>query len=333
MLRNPSAGTRHYDFGTATVTHADLMLAALLLEIVCGWPDWLYRRVRHPVVWLGALITRLEHHLNRQPQAAWPSRLAGVFVVVFCVGLAVGMGSIISMLLPNTIWGYAVEALVAASLLASRSLHAHVKRVLTPLMQGDLLSARASLAMLVSRDVTQLDEPGVCRGALESLAENTSDGIVAPLFWGCLFGLPGIAGYKAVNTLDSMLGYRSDRYLYFGWFAARLDDVLNWLPARLTAVLYTLCRHGRRALDVVRRDAGKHRSPNAGWPEAALAGVLNVRLSGPRCYAGRVHEEAWVNASGLNPDRNSLHLGLKVYQRVVLMIIVSLTGATIWQLN
>ena len=166
--------------------------------------------------------------------------------------------------------------------------------------------ARQAVAMIVGRDVSAAEPPAISRAALESLAENTSDGVVAPLFWGLLLGLPGIAAYKAVNTLDSMIGYRTPRHAAFGWAAARLDDAVNWVPARLTGALFAALSGRAAAWQVMRRDARLHRSPNAGWPEAAMAGALGVRLSGPRVYADRVADEPWVNETGAEPEAREI---------------------------
>jgi adenosylcobinamide-phosphate synthase len=175
--------------------------------------------------------------------------------------------------------------------------------------------------MIVGRDPAQLDEAGIARAAIESLAENTSDGVVAPLFWGALLGLPGIAGYKAINTLDSMIGHHSERYEAFGWAAARIDDIVNLVPARLTGLLFALTGpQPRNALLCMIRDARRHRSPNAGWPEAAMAGALGVRLCGPRSYHGELAEEPWLNDSAHDPVAVDVSRALDAYVRAMLTI-------------
>ena len=193
-----------------------------------------------------------------------------------------------------------------------------VAAVARPLALGDLTSARQAVAMIVGRDPERLDAKGIARAAMESLSENASDGVVAPWFWGMVFGLPGIVGYKAINTLDSMIGHRTPRHEAFGWAAARIDDVANLIPARLTGLLMALVSgQGRGALTVMLRDARHHRSPNAGWPEAAMAGALGVRLSGPRAYADRVAEEPWVNGAAPDPTPQDLMRGLALFHRTV----------------
>jgi adenosylcobinamide-phosphate synthase len=208
---------------------------------------------------------------------------------------------------------------------AARSLNDHVADVALPLARGDLPAARDAVSQIVGRDPARLDEPGVARAALESLAENASDGVVAPLFWGLLLGLPGIAAYKALNTLDSMIGHRTARHEAFGWASARLDDAANLVPARLTALLLALVSARRGgAFATMRSDARRHRSPNAGWPEAAMAGALDVRLSGPRTYADRVAEEPWVNADAPDPGPEDLQRGLALYRRARFVLAAAL---------
>ncbi|MEM8617909.1 MAG: adenosylcobinamide-phosphate synthase CbiB, partial [Pseudomonadota bacterium] len=214
------------------MTAPALMLLAWTFELIFGWPDWLYKRIRHPVVWFGAIVAALESFLNKD---SWSHRMryaTGAIAASLCISIAAITGWGISALLPSTLWGVAVEGLIASSLIASRSLYAHVAAVMTPLQAGDVKSARQAVSMIVGRDPSNLDEAGIVRAGLESLAENTSDGVIAPLFWGALFGLPGLAAYKAINTLDSMIGHQNERYGAFGGFAARLDDIANLIPAR-----------------------------------------------------------------------------------------------------
>ncbi len=264
-------------------------LAALLLDGAIGEPDRIWRRLSHPVVLMGRLIAFLDHRLNRGAKR----RLRGM-VALGLLMLAVWVVVMAVLQLPGR---WAVEPVLMAVLLAQNSLMRHVTAVADSLAAG-LPEGRRAVARIVGRDVETLDDAGVARAAIESAAENFSDGVVAPLFWGLLFGLPGMALYKAVNTADSMIGYRNARYRDFGWAAARLDDVLNWVPARLAGMLLCAAHLSGRAWRVMRRDAGLHRSPNAGWPEAALAGVLGVALSGPRVYEGRRVDEPFVNAEG-----------------------------------
>ena len=237
------------------------------------------------------------------------------------IGVTAGLAWGLQSLLPAGWPGIVIGSVLAWPLLALRSMYAHVAAVVSPLENDDLEQARFAVSMIVGRNVAGLDQAGVARAAMESLAENTSDGIVAPLFWGALLGLPGIAAYKAINTLDSMIGHRTPRFEAFGWASARIDDVVNLIPARLTGLVFALVSTApRRAVAVMWRDAGLHRSPNAGWPEAAMAAGLGVRLSGPRVYADRVAEEPWVNAGATDPTARDLQRGLALYVRAMFVL-------------
>jgi adenosylcobinamide-phosphate synthase len=299
------------------MSFAGLMLTALVIEAVMGWPKWLHARIAHPVVWLGGLIAILDQALNRPQMPCFVRYGFGAASAILVIAVATGAAWAIALFAPPGALGFALEAIFAASLVAGRSLYDHVAAVAAPLAGGDLASARASVAMIVGRDPAALDEAGVARAALESLAENTSDGVVAPVVWGVLFGLPGLAAYKAINTLDSMIGHRTPRHQAFGGFAARLDDLANLFPARITGMLFVVVSGEIHALAVMFRDGAKHRSPNAGWPEAAMAGALRVRLSGPRMYDGAAKNEPWLNASALDPDAETIKNGLRLYLRAM----------------
>ncbi|TMV90020.1 cobalamin biosynthesis protein CobD [Thioclava sp. BHET1] len=306
------------------------LLIALGIDALCGWPAWLFARIGHPVTWLGTVITALERRWNR-PSASNRFRFcAGLAVSLFVIALSVGLAMALSLWLPGGWLGAVIAGILAWPLVAARAMHAHVAAVARPLRTGDLDGARRAVAMIVGRDPQRLDEAGVARAALESLAENASDGIVAPLFWGACFGLPGIAGYKAINTLDSMIGHRNARYEWFGKAAARIDDVANLIPARLTGLLFALCsRRPRAALRCMLREASQHRSPNAGWPEAALAAALDLRLSGPRYYGTELAQEPYVNAQGKDPGADDIARGLALYLRAMfaLALLLGLSAA------
>lgn len=296
------------------MTFAAVAALALVIDTAFGWPDWLFRRIRHPVVWIGALIWLLERRLNRGRRVR--RRLAGAVTVVLVVASAATPAALVQNALPEGVSGVLLAAILCWPWLAARSLHDHVAAVARPLAAGDLTDARRAVGMIVGRDPERLDGAGVARATIESLAENASDGVVAPIFWAAVGGLPGIAAYKAINTLDSMIGHRSIRYEDFGKVAARLDDLVNLIPARLTGVVFALVS-GRpgKAVATMARDAGKHRSPNAGWPEAAMAAGLGVRLSGPRVYADRVADEPWVNDGAPDPDAAAIRRALGLYWR------------------
>ncbi len=299
------------------MTAPSIILLAWVIEILFGWPDRVYARIRHPVVWLGSLINFLERNANHShlPHAVRYSLGGATSIVV--VTVFTGLAWAISHGLPNIWWGYVLEAVIASSLIASRSLYDHVAAVARPLMNGETERARTAVSQIVGRDPTSLDDGGMSRASLESLAENASDGVIAPVFWGALFGLPGIAGYKAINTLDSMIGHNNEKYAAFGGFAARLDDVANWVPARLSGFLIAAASVQMRAFRIMFQDARAHRSPNAGWPESAMAGALGVRLSGPRSYGPHTNKEPWLNAEARDPDAADIWKGLRLYQRAL----------------
>ena len=295
---------------------AGMMMVAFAIDSAFGWPRAVFAVLRHPVVWIGGLISALEGRLNAG-QAARRRAMGGLTVILVLTAVLIP-ALLLQLALPDGMAGVLLGGVLAWPLLAVRSMHDHVAAVAKPLARGDLFAARQAVAMIVGRDPTKLGQEGVARAALESLAENSSDGIVAPLFWGVIGGLPGIAAYKAINTMDSMIGHRNQRYEDFGKAAARLDDLVNWLPARLTGLLFALASgRPRRAIRVMRRDARQHRSPNAGWPEAAMAAALPVRLSGPRVYGDVIADEPWVNGTAHDPDAKTLARGLTLYRRTM----------------
>ncbi|WP_420324814.1 adenosylcobinamide-phosphate synthase CbiB [Mameliella sp.] len=307
---------------------AQVMLIGLLLDVALGWPSALFRRLSHPVVWIGALITALEARFNDGTERR---RFAmGALTVVLVLLASVLPAVLVTVVLGKGWAAVLVLGVLAWPLIAVRSMYDHVAAVRDPLLAGDLPAARHALSMIVGRDPSALDGAGISRAALESLAENTSDGIVAPLFWGVVAGLPGIVAYKAINTMDSMIGHRNERYEHFGKAAARLDDLVNLVPARLTSLVFALASGMlRRSLQVVSQDASRHRSPNAGWPEAALAGGLGVRLSGPRIYGDRVAQEPWVNEGAPDPGARDISRGLALYVRAMFLCGAALIGLAI----
>jgi adenosylcobinamide-phosphate synthase len=304
---------------------ASIMLLALVIDAGLGWPAAIHARIGHPVTWIGALIAALDRRFNDESASETTRRVAGVCVAIAVIALVAGVGWACASILPGGWAGLILAAVLAWPLVAARSMHDHVDAVAQPLTSGDLPAARQAVAMIVGRDPSQLDTAGIARAATESLAENTSDGIVAPLFWGVIFGLPGIAAYKAINTLDSMIGHRTPSYEAFGWAAARIDDVANLVPARLTALLFAIVSvRPRIALATMCRDAGHHRSPNAGWPEAAMAGALGIRLSGPRIYEGLSSQEPWLNGEAPDPNAADLNRALALYRRAMLVLALGL---------
>ncbi|EJN11742.1 cobalamin biosynthesis protein CobD [Bradyrhizobium sp. YR681] len=300
---------------------AGAMVVAMAVDALLGWPSWLFARIGHPVTWLGRLIGAIDRGWNRSADPPALRRAVGVAGALAVIALSVALGWIFQSWLPSGWIQIVLVGVLAWPLVALRSLNDHVADVVKPLMAGDIAGARDAVSRIVGRDPATLDEAGIARAAIESLAENASDGIVAPVFWGALFGLPGILGYKAINTLDSMIGHRSERHEAFGWAAARIDDVANFIPARLTGFLFILLAPRRsEALSCMTRDARRHRSPNAGWPEAAMAGALGVRLSGPRVYHGNVTSEPWLNEGARDPRAADISEALAVYRRAMLLL-------------
>ena len=297
---------------------ADIILAILLLAFALdaglGDPGWLYRRLPHPVALLGQAIEAGEARWNRGNARFW----RGLLFVAMVVTLAGTLGWVIEQLCTTFPGGWIVEAVLASTLIAFRGLYDRARDVTVALSQG-LEAARTAVAHIVGRDPVRLDAPGVARAAAESLAENFSDGVVAPMFWFALFGLPGLCAYKAINTLDSMIGQRNPRYERFGKAAARLDDTVNWIPARLAGLLLVAAARllpearARDAWRAIWRDAGKHRSPNAGWQEAALAGALGFRLAGPREYPDGPVDDAWMGDGHAELDAAALRAALRLY--------------------
>lgn len=300
---------------------AGAMAVAMAVDALLGWPAPLFARVGHPVTWLGRLITTVDIAWNRPSDPPAFRRAAGVAGALVVIAVSAALGWVLQSVLALGWIQFVLVGILAWPLVALRSLDDHVAAVASPLQAGDIAGAREAVSRIVGRDPATLDEAGIARAAIESLAENASDGIVAPVFWGALFGLPGIFGYKAINTLDSMIGHRSERHEAFGWAAARIDDVANFIPARLTGFLFVLLAPRRaEALSCMTRDARRHRSPNAGWPEAAMAGALGVRLSGPRIYHGSITNEPWLNEGARDPLAADITQGLAVYRRAMLLL-------------
>ena len=295
-----------------------LLLLALAVDAAFGDPKWLYRVLPHPVAMIGKLIEAGERRLNRPDLGRVAGVLRGLFLVLVVAAVSAGLGWALERLLVDWPLGWIAEALLVSSLLAFRDLFDHVRAVRRGLKIG-LEVARAKVAHIVGRDPETLDEAGVARAATESLAENFSDGVVAPVFWFALFGLGGLAAYKAVNTLDSMIGHRNARFEVFGKAAARLDDVLNWIPARLAGLLLVAAAlilpaaSAARAWRTMWRDAPKHRSPNAGWQEAAMAGALGLALAGPRHYPDGVVPDHWMGDGRAELGPADLNAALRLY--------------------
>lgn len=304
-------------FGTA--------LAAVVFEALAGYPDAVFRAIGHPVTWLGRLIAWCDRTWNSEQDAYETRRAWGVATVLLLVAVSFVAGNLLMWLLPALLCG-----VLASCLLAQRSLHQHVEAVAAALEHDGIEAARHAVSMIVGRDTAQLDEAAVSRAAIESLAENFSDGVVAPLFWTAVGGLPGGIAYKAINTADSMIGHKSPRHLAFGWAAARLDDVLNLPASRLSllwfaiAAMFTPGASPQGAWQAAWRDAGQHDSPNAGWPEAAMAGALGLRLAGPRLYDGELTDDHWMGDGCADLTAADIHRALALYRAACSVQIVVL---------
>jgi adenosylcobinamide-phosphate synthase len=297
-----------------------IALTALALDAALGWPQPFYRRIGHPVGLFARIVDGCEATWN-QPKRSFAARRAlGVLTLLVLLVVAAGGGWMLQHLLLATFgaYGWIAVAVLAWPALAQRSLFKHVRAVADTLGGGDLPAARTAVAKVVGRDTAALDQAEVARAAIESLAESFCDGIAAPLFWLLLLGLPGVWAYKAINTADSLIGHREARWRAFGWAAARTDDLANWIPARLSGVI--LCLAGRGGWRILWRDAHRHASPNAGWPEAAMAGALGLRLAGPIAYDGTLHDKPWIGDGRRDADGGDIDHALTITIRACLLL-------------
>jgi adenosylcobinamide-phosphate synthase len=319
------------------ISNIELAVAALAVEAAFGYPAVVYRAIGHPVTWMGALISALERRCNRAGDPDGGRRLAGSVTLVLLLAVSMAAAFAFTWVVPSSALGVALCVVVASSLLAQRSLHEHVGAVADALAKDGLAAGRKKVSMIVGRNPERLDEAGVARAAIESLAENFSDGIVAPTFWLVVAGLPGAAAYKMLNTADSMIGHRTPRYRAFGWAAARLDDLLNLPASRLSAVLIAAAAplvggSAANAWRAVMRDASKHRSPNAGWPEAAMAGALGIAIAGPRVYGETAVDDAFMGDGRREVTAADIERALRLYRiACALQWLVLLVLAVIWR--
>jgi adenosylcobinamide-phosphate synthase len=313
---------------------AALALLAMLIELCIGYPERLTRAIGHPVIWIGGLIKRCDRILNREIAPAL-RRLMGLSAVVVLLGVVGAAAFVLQSQLLRLPYGLIAVAILASTLIAQRSLHRYVANVASALDKNGLAAGREAVSHIVGRDTAELDRAGVARAAIESLAENFSDAVVAPVFWLLVAGLPGIAMYKAINTADSMIGHRTPRHADFGWAAARLDDLVNLPGSRLAALLLIAAAALRKgasasgAWRTVRRDAARHRSPNAGYPEAAMAGALDLSLAGPRVYGGVRVEDALMGGGRCDLDAKDIGRALALYRGAdaLLMALVAVLTA------
>ena len=312
--------------------NAVTVLCALLIEAGFGYPVSLLERIKHPVMWMGALIENLDSRLNHSNmiEAEWRRNGWIALVLLLAATVLPALALQYTMLQLPAPLALVILACLASTLLAQRDLYVHVAAVAGALDRGGLEAGREAVAKIVGRDTRALDEAGVARSAIESLAENFSDGVVAPSLWGVLLGLPGMVAYKAINTADSIIGHRTPRHESFGYASAKVDDVVNLPASRLAALWIALAAwfHDdadvRRALVTVRRDARGHRSPNAGWPEAAMAGALDLKLSGPRSYHGALTEDEWIGEGKAEVTSADIRRALGLYKTACTLQIAAL---------
>lgn len=316
-----------------------ILLAALFVDALAGEWGPVFRYIAHPVAAIGALVGFLEKRLNREQRSAMDRRLRGLIVVVFVAALCAAIGWAILTVTRAGRFGWLLEIAIAALLIAQRSLFDHVLAVAQALERDGIAGGRKAIRHIVGRDPDDLDAPGIVRAALESLFENFADGVVAPAFWYLIAGLPGLMAYKAVNTCDSMLGHRSPRLADFGFAAAKIDTAANYVPARLAAAIICLASvfaptaRPHAAVSAVIKDARRHRSVNAGWPEAAAAGALDLALAGPRRYGGVVVDDAWMGSGRARATLVDIRRGLVLFGVACLVHVVLIALLALWRLS
>jgi adenosylcobinamide-phosphate synthase len=300
--------------------HLPHATVAVFVERFTGYPTGLQRVIGHPVQWIGAFIDWLDTTLNSRPQDEIEGILRGGAAVVFLLLATALPAYIVQDILNRLPGGWMVNAVLATAFIAQKSMRDHVRDV-SHALSSSIHEARMAVAKIVGRDTRELDESGIAKAALESLAENTADGIVAPVFWYAMLGLPGLVAYKAINTADSMIGHKSERHLFFGFCAAKLDDLINLPASRLTALFFAAAaalkspEAAKQALHSAWHDAGKHKSPNAGWPEAAMAGALGLKFGGPRVYEDGLVDLPWMGHDRESMTRADITTGLQLYDR------------------
>jgi adenosylcobinamide-phosphate synthase len=318
-------------------SNIELALAAVVVEAAIGYPGFVYRAIGHPVTWMGALLALLEVRLNRPALPQVQRRVRGIVALIMLLGATAGACLALDRSLSASPAGALLLVLMASSLIAQRSLHDHVRAVAEALERDGLEAGRKAVSMIVGRNPARLDEAAVARAAIESLAENFSDAIVAPALWLAIAGLPGAALYKATNTADSMIGHRTPRYAAFGWAAARLDDVINLPASRLAALFLVVGALASRnsasgALRALWRDASRHRSPNAGWPEAAMAGAIGLKLAGPRIYGEQVVDDAFMGDGSPDATAAEIRRALRLFRAACLTAwLLLLAIVVIWR--
>jgi len=302
-----------------------IIFFSVCIDIFFGWPKVLINSIGHPIIWVGKLINFFDLLLNKDSFKPFLRYFFGVLTLLTTTILCIFLAISIVKYTNHYKYNFLFLIVLIWPFIAINSMYSHIKDIIYDLEKGNIKAARFSTSKIVSRDTESLSEKELIRASLESLSENTSDGIIAPIFWALLFGFPGIVAYKVVNTLDSMIGYKNHKYNYFGWASAKLDDLINYFPARITSILFLI--FSKNVLSNFKNlliDAPKHKSPNAGWPEAAFAYTINVRLSGPRMYDGLAYNEKWVNEYGLEPKLIHLKQSLILFKKVIILLLLLL---------
>jgi adenosylcobinamide-phosphate synthase len=295
---------------------------AICIDYIVGWPNRFVDLIGHPVIFIGKAISWFEKYFNSGSKIR--KIICGGFSTLLLIAVFYLVAYYIELYIVTHTSGWITLIILAIFIwpwLAIKSMHIHISNILAPLSNGDIEKARYELSMIVGRSTGTLDENEISRSAIESLAENTSDGVIAPLFWCVALGLPGLVAYKVINTADSMIAYKSERFKDYGLVAAKIDDIVNYIPARVTAVLYSFVGFAPTKLWGLRLEVKFHRSPNAGWPEGIVARILNVKLSGPRIYNNRLSTDAWLNADAPDATSSSVQEALKLFNKVIVILI------------
>lgn len=311
-----------------------LLLIGIFFEICLGWPNIFLKNFSHPVIWIGNLIKLLDNNLNKKEFSHKVKKILGIFTLLIVIFITLFFFKIITIVLQYYFFEEFFYVVIIWSLMCTRSLYSHIIQIFNDLKRNDIIKARYSLSQIVGRDTKKLKKKAIIRASLESLSESTSDGIIAPIFWYFLFGMYGLIIFKIINTLDSMIGYKSKKYLAYGYASAKVDDILNILPSRLTGLIFvSLSFKPFETFKTMISNASKSTSPNAGWPESAFAGALSVRLGGPKTYHGILNNDKWLNGECSDPTINDLREGIKLYIKSVILIIFIIILFTIFQLS
>ena len=308
-----------------------VLLVGIFLELLFDWPRSFYKVIKHPIVWMGSLIKKFDIIMNKSFYSNKSKKVLGFTVVFLCLTIGISLYFLITLILENSFLFDLFNILLVWSMICSRSLFIHINEIKIELSKNNLSLARRSLSKVVGRDTKKLKKNEIIRASLESLSESTSDGIIAPIFWYFILGFPGIIMYKTINTLDSMIGYKSKKYLAFGYASAKADDIVNFIPSRLTGLIFAIVSSKPKdSLNIMFKYASRHKSVNAGWPESALAGALSVRLGGPKIYFGVSNNEEWLNSRGLEPNEKKLEEGLFLYKKLIILVLCFLSLISIF---